>query len=217
MSDTSEITTDTPVSDGGTQAEIKSLKAEVKKWQGKYNGVQGHIDTLNEQITDYKAQITDIRSEYETQLSDVRGELKAAQSQLATAQESIEGYEASKQQSETELAALRRDIEVTRMITRDYPALSELHADGLLNLNGIEEDSLQSHLEGLNEKVSKIAGVEASRRLDGTTPDAPTDGRPGDVSSESLYDEYVKMTPGPERDATLKEYLRVVALEGGNE
>lgn len=138
-------------------------------WQAKYNGLKGTVvkeqnraNTLAADKSRLEQELEEIRLNSETQVGQLTTELTTVKTQAT--------------QWETKAQQLEQKEALGTKIRTKYSALTDLWDSGLLNLNGIAEDALDTHLEGLAAKLGTIVENKQQERFSGSTPPPPAQG-----------------------------------------
>lgn len=184
-------------------------KSEYDKLKSQYDGLRGYVDgTLKPENQQLQARITQLTSEYEAQITTLTGERDAATSNL-------EGVRGELQEATGRLGKLERNQEIGRTIGTKFPALAELHAQGLVNTEGLEGEALESYLEGLNTRFGQVADAAVDRALDGATPDVSAGVTNAGMTSGEVYDRMMAINPDSPEHAELQAlYLKKLSEEG---
>jgi hypothetical protein len=148
-------------------------------WKAKYDGLKGtwtkeknRADTLAAQKSQLEQQLEETKLTTETQVVQLTTELGTVKAQAT--------------QWETRAQALEKKEALGTTIRTKYASLTDLWDSGLLNLNGIAEDALDAHLEGLASKIGTIADSKQEQRFAGSTPPPPAQGNaPSETVAEA--------------------------------
>lgn len=178
--------------------------AEFKSLQAKYNGLKGHADGLQTKLDKALADIASQAEQYEGQLTEARtsaGRLDTEAKLLRDSQQALTG----------ENARLKGQAELTnRVLGRKNQALSDMLADGLLRVDGLDDAGINAYLDKMAARFATGVQSEAERQLNGVTV-TPAGTEKLQLTKEQMLDKLMTLDPQSKEYGELSAaYLAVV-------
>ena len=142
-------------------------KAEVS-WEERFNGMKGTAVKHQKRADKLAAELADLRQQYEEQTLTLGSERDQLKSELEkTVTQSV--------QAQTELALLKKQSEIGRLIRRDYPALTDLYDEGLLiGLEALEGVALTDYVTRYAQKLGQVRQAGVEEAVSGAKPPPPS-------------------------------------------
>lgn len=172
--------------------------AEFKKIQDQYNGLKGLSDSRLVDLNAANARITTLTTEYEGSASTLRTERDRAVTEAGVFKTQ---HETEKQRADR--LAAENGLTKTILGKKEYAPLTDLLADGLLRVDGLNAEEQVAYLDKMAAKFGTGVAAAAGKVIQGTTPIQP-DGTQGlTLTSEQMLDKMMTLDPGSAEYTTL--------------
>lgn len=158
-------------------------------WKAKHDGLHGHALNLKKE-----------RDEWFNKYNELNRKLAAleleTESKLGDATRQATEAASKAQEWETKATKFEREAALRSTIRQKHPSLLGDFEDGLLRLDGLEGDALDSYLEKYSSRMSTVQDDAIRGSLKGAKPPAPSGGSSAAKSPDELYEEVMRSEPG---------------------
>lgn len=142
-------------------------KAEPS-WEERFNGMKGTAMKHQKRADKLAAELADLRQQYEEQTLTLGGERDQLKIEL-------EKFVTQATQIQSELAVLKKQSEIGRLIRREYPALTDLYDEGLLiGLESLEGAALTDYVTRYAQKLGQVRQAGLEEAVSGAKPPPPS-------------------------------------------
>ena len=177
----------------------------VEFWRNRYNGQQGAVTRISNEKKTAQEQTRTLSEQYEAEKATLTQRIQDFEAQTKT-------LTTEKTQFETQFVALNKQVELGKMIHKDYPELSLMWDQGLLlGAETLADEALTEYLTNQKAFVESLrkGGVQDYHR--GSAPPPPPNPGTVGMSFEEIQTKLMTTSPlDPEYKPLEKMYLDLV-------
>jgi hypothetical protein len=168
-------------------ASASSSSQDQGNWEARAKGFQRALAGKEGYLNKLQADFNDLKQRSDNEAITFQGEITQLKTQLEATSKKVAEYEAQLQRENAEIAALKRDQEVRKFMSKDYSDLTPWYDSGYLQVGALSGDELKAHLDGFRNLLGDKANTAVRETLRGATPPVSMpSGQSANMSTEDL-------------------------------